>query len=54
MRDALKAGDRVKLKSGGPVMTVAVTEGPCVRCVWFHADGMPREQRFLVAVLRRF
>jgi uncharacterized protein YodC (DUF2158 family) len=38
---APKVGDVVKLKSGGPAMTVEVvtkaTEGHLVRCVWF--DG---------------
>lgn len=32
-----KTGDLVKLKSGGPIMTVRITdrEGLAVRCDWF-------------------
>jgi uncharacterized protein YodC (DUF2158 family) len=38
MADALKPGDTVKLKSGGPVMTVVrVEEGHCT-AMWFSGD----------------
>ena len=42
---SFKAGDLVKLKSGGPVMTVehagekAMTEEDLVWCVWFEKAG---------------
>ncbi|KPF82724.1 hypothetical protein IP70_19890 [alpha proteobacterium AAP38] len=40
-----KAGDLVRVKSGGPLMTVdkvsvlAMTQEPAVWCVWFEKDG---------------
>jgi uncharacterized protein YodC (DUF2158 family) len=33
-----KAGDLVKLKSGGPVMTVVEVDEDEVLCVWFPSD----------------
>lgn len=33
-----KAGDTVKLKSGGPSMTIAEIEGNQAQCVWFLND----------------
>ena len=35
-----KAGDIVKLKSGGPRMTVATTQGGTSRLYWFDRHGM--------------
>jgi uncharacterized protein YodC (DUF2158 family) len=40
---AIKAGDCVELKSGGPLMTVAKIEGPEVTCVWFANGGLEEE-----------
>jgi uncharacterized protein YodC (DUF2158 family) len=36
---ALKAGDIVVLKSGGPALTVAEINGESVECVWIGEDG---------------
>jgi len=32
---AFNDGDLVKLKSGGPVMTVEATDGTDIYCMWF-------------------
>ncbi len=47
-----KPGDVVKLKSGGPVMTVAAMTGQGVLCCWFQADqSQPQSHEFVEAVL---
>ena len=51
----LKVGDVVKLKSGGPEMTVKstfsnVNSDPMVNCIWFH-DGKIEEFAFDPALL---
>lgn len=33
----MKTGDKVRLKSGGPVMTVTLIGAYTIRCMWF--DG---------------
>lgn len=46
-----KSGDTVKLKSGGPVMTIKWINGDEVACAWF--DGKkPLSQEFELATLR--
>ncbi|MCH8203251.1 MAG: DUF2158 domain-containing protein [Proteobacteria bacterium] len=58
MAENLKVGDIVKLKSGGPRMTVTLTEGDGpVECKWFenyqgHWTG-PFEGNFLPEALEK-
>ncbi len=48
--DEFKVGDIVKLKSGGPSMTVVVAKGGKVRCFWFvEPDPKRRAGTFPVA-----
>lgn len=52
---SIKAGDVVRIKSGGPWMTVQIVGGPLAYCVWFHA-GAPADQRtgaFLLEMLEK-
>ena len=48
----MNVGDIVRLKSGGPVMTVdSVDQGKAeARCVWMK-DETPMERRFSIAAL---
>ena len=53
MNEALRVGDIVKLKSGGPEMTVAqVFQNDQVRCIWFDA-GECKESDFYVETLKK-
>ena len=50
-----KKGDVVRLKSGGPLMTVVQeysnhSQGPSVSCVWFY-ESKPNEGTFVVEAL---
>jgi uncharacterized protein YodC (DUF2158 family) len=47
---SFKPGDTVRLKSGGPVMTVTAVDGDTILCDWF--DGTKKsEAKFLAAAL---
>ena len=51
--DQWKVGDVVRLKSGGPVMTVhrVTSEGTC-ECTWFVNDE-PKYETFVPETLRK-
>lgn len=46
----MKDGDTVQLKSGGPVMTIAWTEGGDAFCRWFDGKKLTGERIPLVAL----
>ena len=46
-----KPGDVVKLKSGGPRMTVGAVEGNAVKAVWFPDNFTVSEHIFLSVTL---
>lgn len=48
-----KVGDTVKLKSGGPVMTVTSIDSAESTCTWFH-DSTPQWYVFVNEALRTF
>ncbi len=54
MADAkFKDGDRVKLKSGGPMMTVSNVSEDKIECSWF-VDGNVQHDSFNAEVLKAF
>jgi len=49
---AYSVGDRVKLRSGGPLMTVSqVLDGDNVECAWFDRDDRLQKERFATVLL---
>ena len=50
MSNDLKPGDEVRLKSGGPIMTIAkifsTDEGSKAQCEWFDNNQKPQKQSF--------
>lgn len=51
MATTVTPGTIVKLKSGGPRMTVAWIEEGDAYCEWFDSKGEPRGQRYALIVL---
>lgn len=50
----LKQGDIVKLKSGGPVMTLSkIEQGNTVICQWFDNDNKLHTDRFRLESLEK-
>ncbi len=47
----LQSGDLVRLRSGGPLMTVTSVQGDQVICFWSNGDGEVRSGAFPVAVI---
>jgi uncharacterized protein YodC (DUF2158 family) len=49
---AYSVGDRVKLRSGGPLMTVSqVLDRDNVECAWFDRDDRLQKERFATVLL---
>jgi len=51
---SLQPGDLVRLRSGGPLMTVNGIRGNQVDCFWTGLDGEPNAESFPAAVLMKF
>jgi len=49
----LRSGDLVRLRSGGPLMTVIGIEGDQVNCVWTYLDGHIGSERFPAGAVER-
>jgi uncharacterized protein YodC (DUF2158 family) len=47
----LKQGDRVRLRSGGPLMTVHSINGDNIDCQWFTPAGELKSATFPLAML---
>jgi uncharacterized protein YodC (DUF2158 family) len=51
----LHQGDLVKLRSGGPLMTVDVVKGDQVECVWTDLNnGQPDDATFPADMLQKY
>jgi uncharacterized protein YodC (DUF2158 family) len=48
---ALHSGDLVRVRSGGPLMTVTAVEGDKVNCTWTDWDGRLQSENFPIDVL---
>jgi uncharacterized protein YodC (DUF2158 family) len=51
---SLQHGDLVRLRSGGPLMTVNNIRGNQVDCFWTGGDGQPNAESFPIDVLQKF
>ncbi|MGY4480246.1 DUF2158 domain-containing protein [Bradyrhizobium sp. USDA 3364] len=49
----LERGELVRLRSGGPLMTVSAVKGDQVKCVWTEDRGQPADATFPADVLQR-
>jgi uncharacterized protein YodC (DUF2158 family) len=49
----LEVGDLVRLKSGGPLMTVAAVNGDQIGCIWFGSDHTPHRESFPEVLLTK-
>ena len=49
----LRQGDLVRLRSGGPLMTVDRIEGDKVNCFWTDLSGQPSDGSFPASVLQK-
>jgi uncharacterized protein YodC (DUF2158 family) len=51
---SFQPGERVRMRSGGPMMTVDVVRGNQIDCYWTDVDGAPVSESFPAAVLQKF
>jgi uncharacterized protein YodC (DUF2158 family) len=51
MADELNPGDRVRLRSGGPLMTVHTIQGDNIDCQWFTPAGELQSATFPIYML---
>ena len=51
---SFQRGDLVRLRSGGPLMTVSSVKGNQVDCFWTDLNGEPNADRFPTDVLKKF
>ena len=49
----LERGDLVRLRSGGPLMTVHQIDGDQVDCFWTDLTGQPNDAKFPIYVLQK-
>ena len=49
-----RAGERVRMRSGGPMMTVDGLRGSRVDCYWTDMNGVPVSESFSATVLQKF
>jgi uncharacterized protein YodC (DUF2158 family) len=49
----LHRGDLVRLRSGGPLMTIHQIDGDQVDCFWTDFNGEPNDAKFPVYVLQK-
>ena len=51
---SFQRGDLVRLRSGGPAMTIDSIKGDQADCFWTGADGEPNAESFPLDVLQKF
>jgi uncharacterized protein YodC (DUF2158 family) len=51
---SFQRGELVRLRSGGPVMTVNGITGDQVDCYWTDSSGQPNADKFPISVLQKF
>jgi uncharacterized protein YodC (DUF2158 family) len=49
----LLQGDLVRLRSGGPLMTIETVRGAVVDCIWTDPNGQTNEATFPAKVLQK-
>jgi uncharacterized protein YodC (DUF2158 family) len=49
----MNTGDVVKLKSGGPSMTIVAFDGSMAECLWFSTDHHLQKDSFPIEVVEQ-